>query len=651
MNFDEKQIIINSLNSNNNDIENKDQIIYNWTQTDNCLLESVQILIDLDFSLKEIRFKIISLIKNKICQKFFDYNIQEQNFIKDSLISILFQFLDHITIIEFICLSISEIFLLNFSNEFIDNLNLFQITDNQKLIEKLPSLYLLKIFLKEIDLTTLITSSKRISITNFIIENISNFLQTIKIALQDEETNSLGLFCLSFLLKWSNLNEICNFDLIYRLCLTDLYNEKTLIPTLECLTIIFINRIDFFNYSYYYIPLIIYSIFNGTLSSNNNLPLTNDSNVFLFLNNFLIQTIPILELYQKDLNVNSGIDDFFLGLNDFEINLDEFFSQISSLFKIIISSNNKISINYWKLWIKIFRIILNESDNNCETFKPISSFFGPIFNFIRESIFNNLSNVLSDEDDDELIFHASTCWTYLFKINPKDTIEFLLQQSTSISLCISIGFLESFIDDSYDLNDLYNLVINWIDNVDSNTDPNFILSLLYTSSKSIPKFLNDNFSILKIINFILIGISLYDSKFTNIATQTLSNIIQKYLNLFLNSDFQLIDNLINFSSDFLLSLNPFNSCELFKVTTILISFLKDEIKSKEYIVFLMDPLISLLYIDGNNDYRNIYLSLDIIKEFLPFINNYCLIFFNILFPIIIDLFNFFFNNNINNFFL
>lgn len=573
------------------------EILNQWFSTD-ILGDFIQILQNSQNQL--VKQKLLYLFKRQIIQTLSKYELQTIIQFKSSLINIYFMLNDNDTVKELLSQSISIFNLIDVTN-LEQNLSicLCEAGEDQN-ISRLK-LQLLYHFFTEKETSKFVTEFANKHINHFLMERIEHIIHSLNLGMQNAQLIPATLSCYKFILKFAPIENI-DMQLVHMLCTSFLSDANTITPAIECLISLFIKRKDTAGMFRYYSSLLISVLVHTKNPTSPSQPLITFGKIIEFILPFLRSflnyiIIPfyctvsttdpeILQSMQQESN------EIFSGMKEFQTGTEDFMANTIELCKISLSiPPENIDSNFWTLWDTICFCLKCEVLDSQQN-RPFMTFFSDLIPYIREMIITLFPS--SFDAEPSITFNARSCLTNLLSIDAEETFNFLSQMDPSPALFYTIGFLETSTGNDGRLFDLFSSTINLIDQIDEDTEEEYITSLLFASTHCIT-FLSQSQNreyLIKVLNFIVSALQI-SPKTAETAAGCLSYLTQTLIVVFVENGMELASQIIEQSESFISALDKNTISILFiSCCNIISQCTADEITSA--MKQLLSPLVEIL---------------------------------------------------------
>ncbi|EAY01401.1 hypothetical protein TVAG_230050 [Trichomonas vaginalis G3] len=503
------------------------------------------------------KFQAATYVKNNIYSNWSYLNPEDRPEIRSSLLESYFNGNNKENINELIAIAIARIAIFSVLEDWQTFLTDCLFDENTPDILKSLKLLLFTKFCNEVESCQFLTSGTKSKLRELCIENTSLIHPCILSAFREPQILPYAINAFNCLLSWCSLSEIVNPEIMVFLCTEWMATKSTQKPTLECLQTIFIKRTDSAIGFRQFAALVVYGMTHFPDPTNTNLPITANKDVLDFLTKFLARFLSIIDLVFFPIPEEASPEDVaelereanlvLEGLQQFDIKREDFAAMIANLYEIVLSTSpDRISHDFWKLWNDITRKIYFERINKKAT-HPIYDFFKDFFPMMRESIYEILPSTIDDEG--QIPFEVRSCWSMILQIDPENMVQFLNEQENSEKLCIALGSLEFAIDTDAQMQPIFEIIPQLIEQVNDETNEKYLIALLCTVSHSVRFFIQNREVFRSAIQFICECIGLSESV-AIAAVNALAYVIYRQESVFFENDLELANFVVTSSDNF-----------------------------------------------------------------------------------------------------
>ena len=620
---------VDSYNSNQIEVI---EFLNEWSEDISSLSTAIYLIQNSKKSIS--RFISSTLIKNKIPLYWNQLEAEQRTEFRDSLLFAIFNSnnLDNNTIYNLID-ALCSIALFDWPDDYPAFSNIFSPPNDSNIKN---SLTILSNFLKKVDISDFITHVHRSSLRELIISKFQeNIMLIIGNYINEPELSLEVLTIYNYMLRWSSTDDVINFELFIQFINQFLTNEDTCEKAVNCLRSIFLSRsdskINFGNFSPFLINLLSEGLFQ------NQKAITTNIHIIGFAIDFLKTYTPSLEILffydqikeENEILINNSIELLYQTMRENEISPLTLHDNLVNLCQIILSIPSEDIIDnfqyeFLSLWNEIIRRIRKESEYNNPT-KPASELYLPLFNEIRQSLFNIVSYIGDDDNDHHYYLESTLCSIYY--LNPTDFFDFLREQPLSTQFCYSLGAFE-LITDMEKQENIVLIISELLENSNDCESSEFQCALLYGISRCGGYLASDHQLFSQFIEFIFNSLSESDITVSTAASKAFKFLIDNNFDLFkFDYDF-IVKSIVSQSENFILNLGRKAAKNVYQACTCLINanydeegITPDQIDSEkvdEYrenmIQKLFEPIVSIIQNIDQFHQETVETSLDIISK-------------------------------------
>ena len=458
-------------------------VLNNLLESPDCLTIAINILLS-DVS-DYHKIYALSLLKGQIPVVWGQISPELRLYIRNTLFSFFLSFHDNFNnVFDLLIDTIVEIALFEFPQEWEDlKATVFSEIPRNTDDVAAKSYRLVGTLIIGVDSFHKITPVRQQFLRNLFLDNIYFLYSYIEDCFNTKHAIKDGLDILNGVLSWGSYQQVePALPFIGSICFNFIAFDNLRHSSLNCLQSVFLKRADFLSFAPF-AALVLEAFGLPDTVQQNNQHITLDKEVITFLMDLLTKFLgTISRVFDSNYSSNEQTLKIVQLLESMSVPLDLLRNSILNIFSVIVSIRDPdiLSDSYWSMWNVIFHSI--RSEINClVSSTPISNLISPLFNQIREAIYQCTPTDQRDQENNVLSsIRSRSAWSLLATIDPEGTINFLKEKPPSEALCYAIGNLDPSFRRKIDSSQLTSMVIEVFQYHSSS--PEYTVSLLYCLS-------------------------------------------------------------------------------------------------------------------------------------------------------------------------